>query len=992
VLGSIELDGALAALVEKYGDTRPERPGRRGKAVLASIILDKQGKPVEEPAVAISSFAWGFPKALTGNLNSLSAWPTAEKTLVEQLDRRIRRQDEEGNLLPLDFATIDNAFRWLVKTLDIPQELVEPPRLAIRSYQYYKNSGPPESLLLNSFFLGDLASAAELWRGGKATPNLKRYLGVEQPSQRRDVLQDQDAVVQAVAPALFPPARWPGNGRHPLVLLQQAAINLACSTLKQDGILAVNGPPGTGKTTLLRDIVAAQLAARAEVLATIDDPASAFTNSSQRLNFGSSWLHLYRLDPRLRGFEMVVASSNNKAVENVSAELPGRKAVASDAGNLRYFQSLSDNLLDTDTWGLIAAVLGNSQNRSAFRNGFWWDAELGMSTYLAHASGTPQVVEVKNENGEVIETRPPLIVTQEGAPRDTRQALQRWQQARQSFKAALDASRKSQAGLQAAHHLHRQMPGMVRSVSELAQQLEHAQGNYRRSLEHHTAADRDHRKSLLALNGKQQAFSQHEASRPGFFARLFGTAKYRVWATTKAALSGDLASARNACMDAEKRAKAASQQLANAQHNLKSSQSAHTEGAERVKRSKEAVEAYRSQLGPRFIDETFADREHADRHKLAPWFDDAANRLRDDVFVAAMALHKAFVDAAAKPLRHNLGALMNIFAGRKLPDAAKQALVPDLWSSLFLVVPVISTTFASVERMLGQLPPESLGWLLIDESGQALPQAAVGALMRTRRAVVVGDPMQIEPIVVLPDVLTQAVCRTFGVDPDRFNAPVASVQTLADAATPYMAEFAGRQGSRIVGVPLLVHRRCANPMFGVSNAIAYERLMVHATPTRRSQIRDILGPSRWLDIRGSASEKWCPEEGQTVLKMLQALQAVKPAPDLYIITPFVVVQDNLRALIRDSGILECWTDDPRAWVYERIGTVHTVQGREGEAVILVLGAPAASQSGARGWAGGRPNLLNVAVTRAKEALYVVGNRSFWQQAGLFQELDARLPK
>src|SRR5438270_9152521 len=38
------------------------------------------------------------------------------------------------------------------------------------------------------------------------------------------------------------------------------------------------------------------------------------------------------------------------------------------------------------------------------------------------------------------------------------------------------------------------------------------------------------------------------------------------------------------------------------------------------------------------------------------------------------------------------------------------------------------------------------------------------------------------------------ICRRFGVDPDQFNAPEASAQTLADAATPFMAEFHGRQG------------------------------------------------------------------------------------------------------------------------------------------------------------------------------------------------------
>jgi hypothetical protein len=361
-----------------------------------------------------------------------------------------------------------------------------------------------------------------------------------------------------------------------------------------------------------------------------------------------------------------------------------------------------------------------------------------------------------------------------------------------------------------------------------------------------------------------------------------------------------------------------------------------------------------------------------------------------------MALHKAFIDAAARPMRHNLGVLMNTFGGRSLPTAEKRALMLDLWASFFLTVPLISTTFASVERMLGDLSAEGLGWLFVDEAGQALPQAAVGALMRTRRAVIVGDPVQIEPIVVLPETLTYAICRQFGVDPDRFNAPNASVQTLADAATPYFAEFEARQGSRTVGVPLLVHRRCAEPMFGVSNAVAYGRLMVNAKAAASSRIGEALGPSRWIDIRGSAAEKWCPEEGEVVLSLLRRLAERNfdpdpvQYPDLYIVTPFVIVAENMRKLVRDSGLLSKWTDDVWSWSSERIGTVHTVQGREAEAVIFVLGAPAPNQTGARGWAGRRPNLLNVAVTRAKERLYVIGNRSLWREAGYFGELDARL--
>lgn len=114
-------------------------------------------------------------------------------------------------------------------------------------------------------------------------------------------------------------------------------------------------------------------------------------------------------------------------------------------------------------------------------------------------------------------------------------------------------------------------------------------------------------------------------------------------------------------------------------------------------------------------------------------------------------------------------------------------------------------------------------------------------------------------------------------------------------------------------------------------------------------------------------------------------------PDLYIITPFRIVQDNLRRVIRDSGVLNGCTDDLRAWTEDRVGTVHVAQGREAEAVIFVLGASAPQQTGARNWAGKRPNLLNVAVTRAKEAFYIVGNRQLWRTAGVFRELDARIP-
>jgi len=108
------------------------------------------------------------------------------------------------------------------------------------------------------------------------------------------------------------------------------------------------------------------------------------------------------------------------------------------------------------------------------------------------------------------------------------------------------------------------------------------------------------------------------------------------------------------------------------------------------------------------------------------------------------------------------------------------------------------------------------------------------------------------------------------------------------------------------------------------------------------------------------------------------------------VTPFKVVQNKLRWLIKQSRIWDGWVENPQAWINQHIGTVHIVQGREAEAIIFVLGAPDIKQNGARNWAGDRPNLVNVAITRAKEVFYIIGNRDLWKSCGVFHELHLKL--
>lgn len=278
----------MERLIERYGDTRPERPGARGKAMLDAIVVDRQGRLVELPAVGVSSFGWGMISALNGELADLARWLDVEPQLVEQIEKLLLgvptgNEDEDAlRKRPLTRAALFTAYEALVRELGLPWEWVEPPGHAIRSYTYFKDPNPPESLLLNSFLLKDLALARKLFSEGKATQNLRHYLGVERPRNSRDLLRDTTALAEAVSPGFTPLARWPGQGRHPLVLLQQAAVNLAFHETKVGGLVGINGPPGTGKTTLLRDLVAGVVAKRAEAMAKFDAPEMAFEHSGQK--------------------------------------------------------------------------------------------------------------------------------------------------------------------------------------------------------------------------------------------------------------------------------------------------------------------------------------------------------------------------------------------------------------------------------------------------------------------------------------------------------------------------------------------------------------------------------------------------------------------------------------------------------------------------------------------------------------------------------------
>ncbi len=988
ILGAINLEPTIGALLEKYSDNRPDKPTSNQKAIIASVIVDAKGRPLEDMnSLAISSFAWGVPVALKGDLKQLALWSEEEYYLKKQLHEKLAMRDKNGEILPLKSEDIANFHTYITKTLGIEILDIIPPSFAVRHYKNSTNKTSLEPRLLNSFYLKDLILAQNLTKEGKLPKALKHYLGLASSSQKTNILDDQKGLRRILQPNLTPLGRWPSQGRFPLSLLQQVAVNGSMKDIQSSNILSVNGPPGTGKTTLLRDIIAARITDRAAVLAKYDDPKQAFIPSEQKLKRSGATIILHHLDEQLKGFEMVVASSNNKAVQNVSEELPNIDAIAEDAQDLRYFKSISDHVLETNTWGMIAAVLGNSSNCNQFIKKFWQDKDCGFSSYLNHIAGAKEFIIEKFDDGTE-EKRLKKVITSEDPPNDHNEALFRWKKARASFLAELKASQQIQSSRQKIHDMLIKQEGIEAKIFEIEPKISHIHQTIEEIFVDQKDAASELKEVQSAYQNIADKLNKHQNLRPNFFARLFRTKSARIWQQEKIRILKQLAQQETDVQTHQLQLERFNQELHEQFGLLSETEKTLNSLKTNLQILSQNILDDCAQICITLPDKEFFQRSHEEKYKAALWFDKKDHRQRDRTFEAAMALHRAFIDCVADPLRQNLSIFFESMGSYSLGMKEKDLMFSDLWSSFFLVVPVVSTTFASVHRMFSRLSPEDLGWLLIDEAGQALPQAAVGAIMRSKQAVIVGDPLQIESIVSLPNTLTEEICRNFSIDSITFNAPEASAQTLADKSSPYLSRFPIGSGYRDVGSPLLVHRRCESPMFDIANDIAYANLMVQAK--KPSDIFRPLGKSCWFDIVSNSDiDKYCAAEADKIIELLGILKDAKEEPDIYIATPFVAVQDNLRMQIQKSGILDGWV--ARNWVYEHVGTVHTVQGREAKTVFFVLGAQSPSQGGARMWAGSKPNLVNVAVTRSKTSLYVIGNRSLWKSAGVFKTLDRLLP-
>jgi AAA domain len=716
--------------------------------------------------------------------------------------------------------------------------------------------------------------------------------------------------------------RWPENPEYGLSLLQTVAVNVV-SKLDENPIVAVNGPPGTGKTTLLRDVIADKFVAR--------------TRQLQVLSSDDDWITKPEVVEVIMQHSIVVASSNNKAVENISKELPSFAKLPSDfASFISHFKELAPN----SDWGLFCAVLGNSANRNAFKpslkrlcdhmhnvNDYF---QLNYLVNLLQKKGKNEASQVFLRFTTLWKNSGKLIFLVE----DIKQC-----------KAFKD---------------HKQFfEPFTSALTKIAQN----------KLTPEKFSDR-----WKELGEEEWEFSIDAIDK--FKRQWFGKKLYQVYLNNK-------------LKEAEKSFKisyAKIQELVGSNANFDDWQ----------------LDTY-DHLASRnaYMQRDSESEEEAERRLQlsSPWGSTALNRHRSELFIKALALNEAMLENAASQLAKYWEQLEQLIDGR-LETKENNPEHLQLWALLFLFFPVVSTSLSSVENQFKLMQKTSgFGLVMIDEAGQAVNYHVVGLLQRCRQAIFVGDPIQLEPVVTIPSSIDFSIADDFSLKiskqegenywGDDYLVSASSAQSIADHASQYMAKI----GERKVGIPLLVHRRCSEPMFSVANKIAYDNRMVLASqPFEWPAI-----PSGWIHVCENLKNIKIPgyansTEAATALELLQWLveeQQQMVEGGVYIITPFSAMRQELKKHWKEkakSSSNHEWMRrafgkqglDVNQFAEDNIGTVHTFQGKEASTVIFCTSASKVrNKVGGIVWVNSKPNLINVAVTRAKHHLFIIGNRDDW---------------
>lgn len=886
-----------------------------------------------------------------------------------------------------------------------------------------------------------------------------------------------------------PMGKWPS--RYMPALMQQVAINAAADEERE--AFSVNGPPGTGKTTLLKEIIANHIVEKAKRLAAYADPDTAFEKhkflhgdkeNGKYSRYIPGWYSLK--DDKINDYSILVVSSNNAAVENITKELPlesgildslkptggddervkeqlreieqlfsaeqsdksehlycGKTELEGDYKEI-YFTGYAKKLMQRpDAWGLAAAPLGKKSNLVPFYKyvlePLHWDFYPNGQFKEARRERYEAARKAFEEQLETVAKLQDELSSLGDAALSAKKAERRSQETKAHYTKQIEAQKETRNFL-------------LKEIEEIGKKLQELQERYQEEEQKKKPfqAERDEGETVWKEKNQKLIQVQKQIcevmNSVGIFSRILFKEKYQAakklaesYQSQEADLQAEIEQAKQKIQALEEEIrsieiqeesiKAEEKTLDARLEEIRSEDGQVVTGIEEAKKQIQsaAEEAETAQKEWMELAEHFQEKEPAERGHLLdkafisalrssdaeqsakaqttnPWTTDYYNREREKLLYAALQLTKEFI-LNSRCCRDNFITLSQYW-GLEMGEENEQIhfhkedreqMAGALYQTLFLLVPVISSTFASVGTLFQDIKMQgTIGTLVVDEAGQAQPQMAVGALYRSRKAIIVGDPKQVEPVVTDDLALLK---KSFKEELYRsYQDKSLSVQRCADILNPlgtYLEN--GTDQPEWVGCPLLVHRRCISPMYDISNRISYSGIMKQQTrlPGEEKQKSFVFDKSQWIHIIGTENgrkDHFVRKQGEAVCQILEKAFEKSEFPNLYIISPFKSVVYGIRNYIKEYSTqnLDSYLNKTAKrddWIKEKIGTVHTFQGKEANEVIFLLGCDAGKEAaGAVRWV--NSNIVNVAVTRAKYRLYVIGDSKAWEPNRFVCEMKA----
>lgn len=990
LLGVVKGTEVLEAFIDKLEIEYPEKPYLEN-VYSASFITDVDGF-YKEGTLQIAPFIWViyqmmFQPDVKFKDIKLDGWDEVVKDI------------EKGFNLPEEKVSLDKAAREINAYLQ--ENILKPMGVDLfragdvygycgftaEEIQLVKAETMPINDLKSSFFLDDLQLVLHHIDKLKDNDKVLSYINsLNQDIEHYDLLKDTDQMRKWYNPKVLPYGRWPS--KFNLSLMQQIAVNIAKENPKD--IFSVNGPPGTGKTTLLKDIIASNIVERAAKFCESNHVNDIFEKVVGR--DGKSFYYTIPSDIAIYG--MLVLSSNNKAVENITLELPNISSVeegtnvstlfnpdsseqqvdlsyfAEDKNyeyvksNEVYFTFLADRLAESnEQWGLISARLGKKANITNF-----------MSVLNVLSSDMSFIMRIPNVQ-DAFES-----------------AKKQFQEQYNLVKALFSYVTTYEDNIKLVQELKFKIDELQEEIHTIDEELSE-----------YDTLDDDLLKLIEHKNSIETKLIEYNNQR-SIFDKLWHATN---WSILKAMGNPTLLSVieeETTKLQTIKGQLDALHQLVNERESIINTKDGLLSDIKNLDGTVQGVEKTQQEiLGTLkssgkdtihcFDDIALklmsSDEDRAEAHTAFLYVCNYLNESRERLLYDALQLQKAVVMSDA--FRNNLKLLSQYWGPLNEKKNLQKnfdldMIFPALLNSLMIAVPVISSTFAAVERFLVNCKSESsLGTIIIDEAGQASPHMLVGALFRAQKAIVVGDPKQIEPVQTVQDLFVE---RIGGEGIGKYRSKELSVQSLADAQNPFAGIIKNLDGSESwVGCPLVIHRRCKDPMFTVANELSYGGFMINKTMNPKDPIEPCK-ESCWITYDASnigsstGKDRYIQIQGQIAFELIQKLRARNTKfKDIFIITPFTTVAYGFKKYMESiSDDIVNWTDTDKdnksSWLKDNIGTVHTFQGKEAKVVIYMLGCQSdGSANGAIKWV--NANNVNVAFTRAKEYVYVIGDATKW---------------